>query len=88
MKYLLKWRMLTPPSDKVRPTRMKDNEERQDEKKYGKVLYPAHMVGNLKGFTIVECDMDQLTNRLTLTPWLEYEVIPIFPSQQLYNPET
>ena len=80
--------MLTPPSEKVRPNRMKDNEERQNEEKYGKVLYPAHMIGNLKGFTIVECTMEQLTNRLTLTPWIEYEVLPIFPSQQLYNPET
>lgn len=85
MKFVLKWKMLSPPSAEVRPSRMKDNEERQDEKKYGKVLFPAHLVGNLKGFTIVECDKEQLINRLTLTPWIEYEVVPIIPSEEMWQ---
>jgi hypothetical protein len=85
MKYLLKWKMVSPPSEDVRPSRMRDNEEREDKEKYGKVLFPAHMVGNLKGFTIVECSKEQLINRLTLTPWIEYEVFPIIPSGEMWQ---
>ena len=79
--------MTSPPSDEVRPSRTKDNEKRQDEKKYGKVLFPAHMMGNLKGISIVECGKEQLINRLTLTPWLEYEVIPLVASEEMWRRE-
>ena len=83
MKYVLKWKMESTPNDENRPSRLKENEERQNEKKYGKVLFPAHMVGNLKGFTIVECTKEQLINRLTLTPWLEYEIVPIISTDEM-----
>ena len=84
MKYVLKWRIIKPPKDDAeQKARQAQNEKRQDEKKYGKVLYPAHMVGNFKGFTIVECDYSQLKNRLTLVNWLDYEVVPIIPAQEI-----
>jgi hypothetical protein len=84
MKYLLKWKMVSLSIKDVRPSRMKDNEERENEEKYGKVIFPAHMVGNLKGFTIVECTKEQLINRLTLTEWIEY-VVPIISSEEMWQ---
>ena len=41
------------------------------------------MIGNYKGFTIVKCDYEQLKNRITLVKWLEYEVLPILPSEDI-----
>ena len=80
MKYLLKWRIIKPPKDdEEQKARRKENEKRQDEKKYGKVLYPPHMIGNYKGFVIVDCTYEQLRNRITLVNFLEYEVLPILP---------
>jgi len=80
MKYLLKWKFSRPKNEEERQARLKNNETRLDEEKYGKVLYPSHMVGNYRGFTLVECDFEQLTNRLTLSPWLDYEVYPMIPA--------
>jgi hypothetical protein len=90
MKYLLKWRITSPPKDKEDwDNRLKDNKIREDEKKYGKVIFAGHQTGNYTGITIVDCSYEQLKNRLALTTWLEYSVVPLIPASEmipLYEP--
>ncbi len=88
MKYLLKWRIVNPPASiEEQKKRLKENDKdiktREDEKKYGKILFAPHQYGNFKGFVILEATEEQLINRITLTTTLDYEIVPIIPVPEM-----
>ena len=85
MKYIVYWksqgegRKLSETAQKLRED-MKKNPE-----KYCKILFPSHlMVGERKGFYVVEATADQMMNTaLFYGPLMDFKFVPIVKSTEM-----
>ena len=89
MKYLLKWKNINPPktSEEMKKAKEENNKryrnKTMNEEKFGKVLFPPHLVNKFDGFVLIEATKDQLYNRINASPILKYTIIPIISAPEM-----